>query len=491
MKAMKKQMMMVCVVVLVLILSTGTQAAEQEGSFWYALDHLTSAENGAEAIVWVTLPAVWHGQEIEISSITPEPVAVLEDKVTGNKVIEWVYRPGEEKLPMNQFFHYDFKLKEKSVGFDVNPDKVEKYDRSSAEYKAYTKAETWIQTDGKILDVAREIIGDEMNPWLQTHALFDWCLQSLSFVPGGFGERDAMSTLGTRKGDCGQYGRLMVAFCRSIGIPSRTVTNGWISGGSHVFVEVMMPGYGWVPADISLAQMLLPDGAGFSESEVEQFMSQRSVPLGDPYWFLGNLFSHRVITTVGNNITIESPTLGRQITFQSMRPGGARAHPKAVRIEGFNDDLIHGGFFVFDRKLKTNEDAHQMAHMRLASSFFKEGLYDVVEEGCRKSLDDYSDGVQSWINMGKVYMHKGEYYKAEATFKRAMKGVAARRNEKLEAIVWTHNYLGNCYDLLNHRDMALKEYQTVIDLDNNYRGAVDYAQKHLNKPFTKKGDTSR
>ncbi len=485
MNSIKKQLPSVGAMVLMLILSTGAYAEKQSGSFWYALDHLTTAQDGAQAVIWVTLPPVWHGQEVEISAIIPEPVAVLEDKKTGNRVIEWVYRPGDEKLPMNQFFHYDFTLKQEPIGFDVEPDKVEAYDRSSADFVDYTQAETWIQIDGKVLDAAREIIGGENNPWLQTRALFDWCLESLSFVPGGFSDRDAISTLASRKGDCGQFGRLLTAFCRSIGIPSRTVTNEWISGGSHVFVEVLMPGYGWVPVDISLAQMLQPDGDGFSEAEVNNFMAERDVPLGDPYWFLGHLFSHRVITTVGNNITIDSPTLGKRITFKSMRPGGDKAHPKAVHIEGFNDDMIHGGFFVFGQKIESNEDAHKMTHQRLANSFFNVGLHEVVEEGCRKSLDDSSDGVQSWINMGKVYMHKGEYYKAEATFKRAMRGQAARRNEKLEAMVWTHNYLGNCYDLLNHRDMALKEYQLVVEMDNNYRGAVLYARRYLEEPFTK------
>ena len=87
------------------------------------------------------------------------------------------------------------------------------------------------------------------------------------------------------------------------------------------------------------------------------------------------------------------------------------------------------------------------------------------------------------MNIGKVYMHKGEYYKAEAAFKRALTGVAIRRNEKMDALIWTHNYLGNCYDLLGHRDMALEEYQIVIDLGNNYRGAVDYARKYLERGF--------
>jgi len=483
MKAISKRTLSVQFMVLILFLSSGAVAEEQSGSFWYAMDNLTSAEKDAQAIVWVTIPQQWHGQEVEITSIVPEPAAILEDKVTGNKVIEWVYRPGKDDLPMNRFFHYDFTWKQKTIAFDVDPAKVEAYHRDSAEYIQFTKAETWIQTDGKIRDAAREIIGSETNPWLQSQTFFVWCMENLTAVPGGYGDRGAISTLASRKGDCGQFGRLMVAFCRSIGIPARTTTNAWLTGGTHVFVEVMVPGYGWVPADSFLAQMLMPDSEVFNQEETKSFMSERDVPMGDPNWFFGNLFSSRVITAVGNNITVDSPTLGKQITFQSMRPGGEKSHPEAVLIEGFNDDMIHGGFFVFGEKIESDEDAHMLTHMRLASLFFKVGLYNVVEESCRKSLNKYSDGVQPWINMGKVYMHKGQYYKAEAAFKRAMRGAATLPKEKLESVVWTHNYLGNCYDLLDHREMALKEYQTVVDLDNNYRGAIEYARKYLEKPF--------
>ena len=38
-----------------------------------------------------------------------------------------------------------------------------------------------------------------------------------------------------------------------------------------------------------------------------------------------------------------------------------------------------------------------------------------------------------------------------AAFKKAMITQTARRNEKLEALIWAHNYLGNCYDLLGER----------------------------------------
>lgn len=458
-------------------------AGTVNGSYWYAIDHMISAEEGAEIVLWLAVPAEWHGQDFTLGPISPEPVAVLQDERSGNRVIEWVYRPDEGDLPMNRFFHFEFEVQEKPVAFSVDPAKVQTYDRASAEYRQYTEPETWIQTDGRVRDAARQIVGEETNPWRQVEALYDWCVGNLTFIPGGTADRDALSTLESREGDCGQYGRLFVGLCRSLGIPARTVASEYLQGGAHVFAEVLMPGYGWVPADPSLAQMLIPGGSRFSEAEVASFMAERGAPLDDPRWFLGHLFSERVIQVVGNNITFESPTLGHEVSFPSMMPGGNRAFPQAIQIEGFNKDLIHGGFLVIGEKLETEEDAHRETHMRLANHFFNVGLYDVVEEGCRKSLDAYSDGVQPWINMGKVYMHKGEYYKAEAAFKRAQMGTSGQRKDKMEALIWTHNYLGNCYDLLGHRELALKEYRKVIDLDIDYRGAVQYAQRYSERPF--------
>ena len=469
-----------------LSLASATAAAEEEkGSFWYALDHITHAEPEAEALFWIALPATWHGQEVTITAVDPEPVAILEDAASGNRVIEWVYRPGDGVPPMNRFFHFDFTLVEKPVAFDVDPERVEAYDRTAVEYQRYTRAEPWIQTDAEVASVAREIVGEETNPWRRTTALFEWCVQSLEFVPGGVGELDARSTLLGRRGDCGQYSRLFTAFCRSLGIPARTVSCEWRSGGAHVFAEVLMPGYGWVPADPSLAQTLLPDRGGFTEEEVEPFMKRRGVPLGDPSYLLGHLFRNRVITSVGNEITIDSPTLGNRITFHSLKPGGDDAHPKAYRNRGFNADMVQGGFFLFGEKPRDDERVHQLTHLHLAHKFFDFGLYDVVEDECRQSLDLHADGVQAWINIGKVYLHKGEYHKAEASFKRAMRGLAGQRREKVLAEVWSHIYLGNCYDLLGRREMAIEEYELVVKLGNNYRGAVDYARRFLAEPFTK------
>jgi transglutaminase-like putative cysteine protease len=470
--------------------ATAGFAETVEGSFWYAIDNINRIDDGARALIWATLPAEWHGQKIDIVDIVPKPVSVTTDPESRNQVVEWLWEPRAwemlpETEPRHFFFHYDFTLDQIPVQFVFDPASVEPYDKDSDLYQTFTKADTWIQTDGPVRDTALQIVGTETNPGLQARLLYHWILENLTFVPGGEGGRDAAATLASKRGDCGQYSTLFTAFCRSVGIPARNVQLVWLDGGLHDISEIFLPGYGWFPVDTSVGQMLLPGHAGYSEQEVTAFAKVRDIPLGDADFCFGNLAGYRLAVSRGVNVRFESPTLGRLVTLQRMRPGGIDASPEGFILEGFNSSVVHGGFFVFDEKVIDEEAAHALTHQRLANSFFKEGLNEMTEDGCRQSLDKYSDGVQPWINLGKVYMHKGEYYKAEAAFKRAINGAALQVRDKGQAIIWAHNYLGNCYDILGHRQLAEKEYQQVVDNGQNFRGAVDYARKYLDRPFRK------
>ena len=82
-------------------------------------------------------------------------------------------------------------------------------------------------------------------------------------------------------------------------------------------------------------------------------------------------------------------------------------------------------------------------------------------------------------------MHKGDYYKAEAAFKRALRLSEAHSRENQGTIVWLHNYLGNCYDLLNQRELAIAEYEKALGYKNDFKGAARYATRYLAKPFAR------
>ncbi len=336
-----------------------------------------------------------------------------------------------------------------------------------------------------MLDQARRIVGGETDPWRQAQLVYHWLLANVAYTGPGTPERDAESVLLAGRGDCSRIGVLMTALLRSVGIPARTVTCAFTTGGAHVFTEFWLEGIGWVPADAALGQMLAPDHAGRTSDAVKRVLDGHDLPQGDPDWLLGNLFDGRLVCTVGNNIRFDSPTLGHTVVLQRMEPGGRDASPSGVEITGLNRDIVHGGFWVFGRRLANADEAHTMTHRKLANSYFRTGLFDVVDDVCLQSVSAYDGGVQSWINMGKVYLHKGDYYKAEASFRKAQMESSDARKPQDDLLAWTHNYLGNCYDLMGQREMALKEYQATIDLGHDFRGAVEYARMYLAAPFSR------
>ena len=474
----------------VLFLSAGGSAAAAaavDGTFWYVIDHVTAVEEGAEALIWVTLPPVWHGQEVTMGEITPAPVAILDDPATGNRIIEWRLAPAAFRLEPGQegrqfTFHYDFSLKELPVLRPRDEGSLADYDRQSADYIRYTAAEAGIQTDGRILDLARDIVGAEKDPATIGRKLYAWVTANLTFVPNGATDWDALAIRETREGNCDQFSTLLVALCRSVGIPARTVTNTWTWGDRHVFAELLMPDGTWLPADTALGQLLTAGRGGLTEAEVEATLGERKVPLGDAGWTYGNLAGNRLIISLGNNIRFDSPTLGKAITLQRMAPGGSDGHPAGYRLSGFRHDIVHGGFYVFGGKLD-EEGAHRLAHQRLANHYFAPGIEDLSVNRCREANAAQSDGMLNWISLGKVYLHKGDYYKAEAAFNRAVRIGKEYRRSSTDLLVWAHNYLGNTYDLLSQRELATTQYTAAAALNNDFQGANTYALRYLGHPF--------
>jgi hypothetical protein len=471
-----------------LILLTGSALAvdiEQpqgfQGSYWYVIDHVVDVDPDAKVTLLAVVPGDHDHQSVKVTNIIPTPERVVTDPVHGNKIVIWKVKPvaGEEQI----FFRVDFTGKVSGQSTVVDASRVKATSRDSDVWRDYTRAENWIETSGAVASQAQEIIGNETNPYHQARAIYDWMIATLEFVPGGTENRGAAGTLGDLRGDCGQYSLLFTAMCRSLDIPARMVTNIWFDGGLHRYAEFHVEPYGWIPVDASAAQALVPEHSLFDATDRKAFRLLRGIKSDDPGWLFGNLYSNHMTLTVGNNIVIPAEAGRTASVYTALEPGGADAWPEAIHIDGLNDDVIHGGFFVFDKAIN-EEQAHQTIHQKLANQFFNVGLVDAVEEGCLMAQQSYTDGVMTWVNMGRVNLYKKKFTSAEACFLRAINQATADRVEKLESKVWAHNYLGNCYDLMGRRERALAEYKKVVELDIDFRGALAYAQQYLAKPFT-------
>ncbi len=179
---------------------------------------------------------------------------------------------------------YEFKIDDIEAGLtsDVNvncivnisefiiktPDLLsQKYDFSDSEIKEYTKSEKYIDSDSyKIIDAANTITAGEQDPFKKAELLYDFVTNKLDYDYERMNEKsfkisDASDILNWDKGVCTDYSLLYASLCRAAGIPCKFIVglslrsisseNNGISSMSHAWNEIKLPGYGWIPVDIT------------------------------------------------------------------------------------------------------------------------------------------------------------------------------------------------------------------------------------------------
>ncbi len=104
-------------------------------------------------------------------------------------------------------------------------------------FAEFLKPEMLIQSDNpEIIQLAREIIKDETNSFKAAQLINNWVYNNIKkeFSPD---ISNALLTLHSQKGDCGEHSALAVALLRAAGIPSQTVGGiaYWPDGGGFVF----------------------------------------------------------------------------------------------------------------------------------------------------------------------------------------------------------------------------------------------------------------
>jgi transglutaminase-like putative cysteine protease len=109
----------------------------------------------------------------------------------------------------------------------------------------------------EIQRAAKEIVGDEKNPYWMARRIFDWVNDKLEYeMVGGWDVPTTLIKRGT--GSCSEYSFLYIALCRSVGLPARYEGSVVVRGDEasvdeayHRWCEVYLPGIGWMPVDPS------------------------------------------------------------------------------------------------------------------------------------------------------------------------------------------------------------------------------------------------
>jgi len=149
----------------------------------------------------------------------------------------------------------------------AEPGGTASYEFRDSDLDRYTKSEYFIDSDSNIIKTAaRSAAGQEKNPLLVAEKLYDLVAATLDYnhsalENGKFGFNYASQVLQDGKGVCTDYSILYAALCRASGIPAMIVQGipvfsilnepeKELSYG-HAWVEIKLPGYGWIPVDVT------------------------------------------------------------------------------------------------------------------------------------------------------------------------------------------------------------------------------------------------
>ncbi len=141
------------------------------------------------------------------------------------------------------------------------------YLEDDKDLREYTRDDLFIDSDNQaIRNTARSIIGSETDPAEIAGILYDFVVASLYYDYDRADDRDyplmyASEILEEGSGVCADYAILYTALLRSVDIPARLAAGipvytilfeeGQEIDIGHAWVEVKLPGIGWIPMDIT------------------------------------------------------------------------------------------------------------------------------------------------------------------------------------------------------------------------------------------------
>jgi transglutaminase-like putative cysteine protease len=156
-----------------------------------------------------------------------------------------------------------FRFVQHEQRFTIDPAKVKPYNTGDPEYRKYTQSGTNIVITPEMKQKALEIVGNETRAYRQAQKIYWYVVDTYPYSHAPHSMLDATKTpesgymLTTGIGDCGTQSMYFAALCLSLGIPARTpggyqMVEGY--AGTHFWAEYYIEGYGWVPADVTVAE---------------------------------------------------------------------------------------------------------------------------------------------------------------------------------------------------------------------------------------------
>jgi transglutaminase-like putative cysteine protease len=245
--------------------------------------------------LWIPLPIETDSQR-DVAILSVEPARYVKSQSGTQADIGFAYLeiPLEQVTEGGVNVSVKFRFTAYEQRFVIDPEKVGKYDPGDPEYIRYTAPSRNVALTPDLRQEALTIVGNETNPYRKAQKIY-WHVISRPYTLPPYARILANSTpqpmteyvRTTGYGDCGAQSAYFAALCRAAGIPARAIGGQQMIpgyGGVHIWSEYYLPGYGWIPNDVTVAE-----GAEWSysatDAERQQYRQYFSENL-DPYRYI-------------------------------------------------------------------------------------------------------------------------------------------------------------------------------------------------------------
>ena len=209
------------------------------------------------ADVYFGIPVNRPNQEI-FGPVTysPSPKGNVTDK-WGLETAHFEY----ENIKAQESVNSEMKVKVKTwdINYFIYPENVGSMDEIPKEIKDIflENNEKYRYDHPVIQNAVKEAVGDEKNPYWIARKIYNYLMDKMYYEMAG-GWNTAPTVLARGNGSCSEYSFVYISICRAAGLPARYVGSVVVRGDYasmddvyHRWVEVYLPGYGWIPVDPS------------------------------------------------------------------------------------------------------------------------------------------------------------------------------------------------------------------------------------------------
>lgn len=310
--------MRICCLVLLLVVASGRLAAQEPpGEFrldpqlpyraertnpvTYEVDFsviVTAPYQTKKLAVWLPIPTVDAGQEVEELSLSSFPLAV-EPKIGTEEVYGNRFAYFEFAAPQGaQIVRHKFRIKVWELRWRLDPDGVVENVNWPSSFDKYRRGDSQaVLVDERFAQLLDEIVPERSGPFHDFGRVMNWVQDNVTYDHQDASLRaSAEWVLSKRRGHCSDYHSFCASLGRELGVPTR-VTYGINafpkSSPSHCKLEAFLNPYGWVSFDVSETQKLVNSIRGSEKLDdatksrlVERALARFSGGFRDNTWFL-------------------------------------------------------------------------------------------------------------------------------------------------------------------------------------------------------------